>query len=216
MGRTGVMLVLVAASVATLAAFQATLDPASLSDAIVLGKSTSDSARANFNAPYHINVGAAPVDAIDVVTPFRRIVLDAESRSREGNRVSYGQRVALATLGDDPSRVDIVVDLTFSPLNSYVGVPDFAVTLVPQSGDLIQPRTIAKLSRSGPKLGASTLAYPYTTGTSQVPGKMPMTGGMLIATFDGKALDARGVYVVMVTGREGEPAKARVDFSKLR
>ena len=210
------MLVLLAASAATLAAFQPTLDPASLSDAILLGQTTSDSARANFHAPYHINVGAPPVDDIEVVTPFRRIVLDAESQARAGNRGSYGQRVALATLGDDPSRVDIVVELTFSPLNNYVGVPDFAVTLVPQSGDPIQSRTIQRLSRFGPKLGGSTLAYPYATGTPQVRGKEPLAGGMLVATFDGKALDANGVYVVMVTGRQGEPARARVDFSKLR
>jgi len=216
MGRTGVMLVLLAASAATLAAFQPILDPASLSDAILLGQTTSDSTRAKFHAPYHINVGAPPVDDIEVVTPFRRIVLDAESQARAGNRGSYGQRVALATLGDDPSRVDIVVELTFNPLNTYIGVPDFAVTLVPQRGGLIQPRTIERLSRFGPKLAGPTLAYPYTTGTPQVRGKTPLLGGMLITTFDGKALDANGVYTLMVTGREGEPAKARVDFGKLR
>src|SRR5205814_8700752 len=115
MERTGVMLVLVAASAATLAAFQPTLDPNLLSDAILLGQSTSDSTRANFHVPYHINVGVAPVDDIEVVTPFRRVVLDAESQARAGNRGSYCQRAALATLGDDPSRVDIVVELTFNP-----------------------------------------------------------------------------------------------------
>ena len=216
MGRTGIMFVLVAAAVATLAAFRPTLDPTSLTDAILLGQTTSDSARASFHAPYHVDVGAAPVDDIEIVTPFRRIVLDAESQARAGNRGSYGQRAALATLGDDPSRVDIVVELTFSPLNNYVGVPDFVVTLVPQSGEPIPSRTIERLSRFGPKLGGSTLAYPYTTGTPQVRGKEPLAGGMIIATFDGKALESNGVYVVMVTGRQGEPAKARVDFSKLR
>jgi hypothetical protein len=60
------------------------------------------------------------------------------------------------------------------------------------------------------------LPYPYTTGTAQTPGKQPLQGGMVIATFDGKSLDAKGAYVVMVTGREGEPAKVRVDFGKLR
>ena len=216
MGRTGVMLVLVAASVATLAAFQPTLDPASLADAIVLGQTTSDSTRANFHAPYRVNVGVAPVDDIEVVTPFRRIVLDAETQARAGNRGSYGQRVALATLGDDPSRVDIVVELTFSPLNNYVGVPGFVVTLVPQNGDPISARTIRSLARFGPKLGGSTLVYPYATGTPQVRGKEPLSGGMVIAKFDGKANEPNGGYVVMVTGRVGEPAKARVDFSKLR
>src|SRR4051794_23362119 len=145
MGRTGVLAVLLAASAATLAAFQSTLDPASLSDAILLGQSTSESARANFNAPYHINVGVSPVDDIEIVTPFRRIVLDAESQARAGNRGSYGQRVALATLGDDPTRVDIVAGLTFNPLNNYVGVPDFAVTLVDQRGALTQSRTVSRL-----------------------------------------------------------------------
>ena len=216
MGRTGVMLAWLAASAATLAAFQPTLDPTSLSDAILTGQSTSDSVRANFHSPYHLNVGVPPVDDIEVVTPFRRVVLDAESQARAGNRARYGQRVAIATLGDDPSRVDIVVELTFNPMNNYVGVPDFAVTLVSATGELIQSRTIDRLSRFGPKVGGALLPYPYTTGTPQVRGKEPLLGGMLIASFDGKALDANGVYVVMVTGREGEPGKARLDFSKLR
>jgi len=214
MGRTGVMLAFVAATTATLAAFEATLDPASLAEAILTGQGTSEATRANFHAPYHFNVGVAPVDDIDVVTPFRRIVLDAESHARAGDR-AYGQRLALATLGDDPSRVDIVAELTFHPLNTYIGMPDFAVTLIPQAGDPIQPRTIGRLARFGPKLGMP-LPYPYTTGTPQTPGKQPLQGGMVVATFDGKALDAKGVYVVMVTGREGDAAKARVDFGKLR
>jgi hypothetical protein len=215
MGRTGLLLVFLAAPNVLVAAFDATLNPASLSDAILTGQTTSDSTRASFHAPYHFNVGVPPIDDIEVVTPFRRIVLDAESHARAGNR-SYGQRLALETLGDDPSRVDIVAELTFHPLNTYLGVPDFVVTLVPQAGDPIKARTIERLSRFGPKVGGAVLPYPYTTGTPQTGGKQPLQGGMIVATFDGKALDAKGVYVVMVTGREGEPGKARVDFSKLR
>src|SRR6186997_2563841 len=101
MARTDVVVVVVlAAFTAAVSAFEPSLDPRSLADAIDLGQSRIDDMRSRFHAAYHIEVMQAPVDYIEVVTPFRRITLDAEAHTRAGDRL-YGQREALATLGDD-------------------------------------------------------------------------------------------------------------------
>src|SRR4029453_2200687 len=124
--RDVVVVAVLAAFTAAVSAFEPSLDPRSLADAIDLGQSRIDDVRSRFHAAYHIEVMQPPVDYIEVVTPFRRIALDAEARTRAGERV-YGQREALATLGDNPARVDVIVELTFHPLNNFVGVPSYTV-----------------------------------------------------------------------------------------
>jgi hypothetical protein len=217
MARTDVVAVTVlAAFTAAVGAFEPALDPRSLADAIELGQSRIDDVRSRFHAAYHIDVMQPPVDYIEVVTPFRRIALDAEARTRAGERL-YGQREALATLGDNPSRLDVVVELTFHPLNNYVGVPAFTVSLVPQGGRPIEPRTISRVPRFGPRVSGTPLPYPYVTNSAAAPqGSQPLLGGSIIATFDGTALDARGTYVVVVRDSAKDVAKATADLARLR
>jgi hypothetical protein len=216
MARTDVVAVaILAALTAAVTAFEPALDPRSLADAIELGQSRIDDVRSRFHAAYHIEVMQPPVDYIEVVTPFRRIALDAEARTRAGERL-YGQREALATLGDNPSRLDIVVELTFHPLNNYVGVPVFTVSLVPQGGRPIEPRTISRVPRFGPRV-SGMLPYPYVTSSAAAPqGSQPLLGGSIIAAFDGTALDARGTYVVVVRDSAKDVAKATADLARLR
>jgi hypothetical protein len=156
-----------------------------------------------------------PVDYIEVVTPFRRIALDAESHTRAGERL-YGQREALATLGDNPSRLDGVVELTFHPLNNYVGVPAFTVSLLPAGGTPIEPRTISRVPRFGPRLSGMPLPYPYVANSSPPQGSQPLLGGSIVAAFDGTTLDARGTHAVLIRDSGKDIAKAPVDFARLR
>jgi hypothetical protein len=204
---------------ASAGAFVTTLDPQTLAEAIAIGQGRINDTRAQFHAAYHIEVGKAPVDYIEVVTPFRRIALDAEARAHSGDRL-YGQRDALATLGDDPGRVDIVVELTFHPLNNFVGVPDYVVNLETTSdAPPPLPRQIARIPRFSARLAGTPLPYPYTVGAPNRNGSQPLLGGTLLATFDGPALDAQGTYWVVVSdsAKDGkELARARVDFGKLR
>src|SRR6185295_2930401 len=137
MERTGIALAALLASHVTVGAFEQALDPPSLAEAIEIGLSRIDDVRSRFHAVYRIDVMQAPVDYVEVVTPFRRVAIDAEAHTRAGERL-YGQREALSTLGDNPSRVDVIAELTFHPLNNYIGVPDFAVTLVAPGGTAIQ------------------------------------------------------------------------------
>lgn len=216
MARTDVVVVaILAALTAAVSAFEPALDPRSLSEAIDLGQSRIDDVRSRFHAAYHIDVMQAPVDYIEVVTPFRRIALDAEARTRAGERL-YGQREALATLADNPSRLDIVVELTFHPLNNYVGVPAFTVALMAPGGKAIEPRTIGRVPRFGPRLSGTPLPYPYVANSAAPQGSQPLLGGSIIAAFDGAALDARGTYLAVIRESGKDVAKATVDLARLR
>jgi hypothetical protein len=216
MVRTDVVVIaVIAACTVAVSAFEPALDPRSLADAIELGLSRIDDVRSRFHAAYHIEVMQAPVDYIEVVTPFRRIALDAEARTRAGERL-YGQREALATLGDNPSRLDVVVELTFHPLNNYVGVPAFTVSLAPQGGRPIEPRTISRVPRFGPRVSGAPLPYPYVANSAAPQASQPLLGGSIVAVFDGTALDARGSYVVVIRDSGKDVAKATADLARLR
>jgi len=216
MARTDVVVVpVLVAMAAAVTAFEPSLDPRSLSDAIDLGQSRIDDVRSRFHAAYHVDVMQPPVDYIEVVTPFRRIALDAEAHTRAGERL-YGQREALATLGDNPSRLDVIVELTFHPLNNYVGVPAFTVVLVPPGSKAIEPRTISRVPRFGPRVSGRPLPYPYMTSSAAPQGSQPLLGGSIIAAFDGTALDARGAYVTVIRDSGKDVAKATVDLARLR
>jgi hypothetical protein len=216
MARTGFFLIALFSAGAGLVAFEPALSLRSLSEAIDIGQSRIDDARTRFHVAFHIGVTQPPVDYIEVVTPFRRVALDAEAHAHAGDRL-YGQREALAMLGDDPSRVDIVVELTFHPLNTFIGVPDYSVSLLPMpNGERLLPRQIRRIPRFGPRLSGMPLAYPYTVGSPAPNGSQPLLGGSIIATFDGQTLDPQGTYWVVVADLNKELARARGDLSRLR
>ena len=61
------------------------------------------------------------------MTPFRRVALLAEERAQAGGRLF--QREAITLLGDRSTLVEILVEMTFHPLNVFVGVPAYDVEL---------------------------------------------------------------------------------------
>ena len=214
MGRTGLVFALVLACATAGTAFDQALDPQSLADAVQIGQTTIEATRTNFHAPYHVDVMQPPVDYVDVVTPFRRVALDADAHKRAGGRL-YGQREALAALGDSPSRVDVVVDFTFNPLNNFVGVPPYTVTLVSAAGVTLEPAAISRAPRFGPRL-SPTLPYPYLTGGAGPQNGDALSGGLVVASFDGRALDPRGTYLISVRESGKEIAKTSVNLGRLR
>ena len=215
MARTGIVLAALLASTSAVAAFEASLDQQSLAEAIALGLSRIDDMRSRFHAAYRLEVMQPPVDYIEVVTPFRRVALDAEAHTRAGERL-YGQREALATLGDTPSRVDLVVELTFHPLNNYAGMPDFDVALVPTGGPALEPRSLKGIPRYGPRVSGTPLPYAYAAGQLAPQASQPLLGGSVVATFYGTALDARGTYGIVIREGGKDVAKASVNFARLR
>jgi hypothetical protein len=106
--------------------------------------------------------------------------------------------------------------MTFHPLNTFVGVPDYAVSLrALVDAPALLPRQISRIPRFGPRLSTAR-PYPYSIGTSAPNGSQPLLGGTIVATFDGLALDAQGTYGVVISDSDKELARARVDFAKLR
>src|SRR5262245_45601594 len=109
-----------------LLAAQLDVDPRTVLDAIAIGQSTFDADRLRFHAPYRIDVRQAPLDSVDVVTPFRRVVIAAELRARAGDR-RFGQREGLAIVDKYPRQVSVHAEFTFHPQNTLVLVPAYAV-----------------------------------------------------------------------------------------
>jgi hypothetical protein len=222
MARTGTFatgLFALVAACSPLLAFEVSLDRRALEEAIGIGQSRINDVRARFHAPYHIVAGRPPVDYIEIVTPFRRVALDTEAHAVAGDRL-YGQRDAFAVLGSDPTRVDVVVELTFHPLNTFIGVPEYEVNLQPSVAlPAIKPLTISRIPRFGPRLAGTPLPYPYAVAPPARNTGQPILGGTLIATFDGRALDPVGRYDVEITEKGQKPnelARVRADFGRLR
>ena len=135
--------------------FERSLDLPLINAATAIGESRVESVRTQYHRPYHLLVARAPIDYIDVVTPFRRIVLIAEDRARIGNR-PLGQRETLAAAGDRVNLVEFVIELTFHPLNAYVSVPLYEVELAaPQPTTPPRPARIlpVQVNRT-PRFGA--------------------------------------------------------------
>jgi hypothetical protein len=220
MARAGLILVALAATAASLQSLEATLDSRALGDAVAIGQSRIDSTRDRLHAAYHIGVNRAPIEYIEIVTPFRRVVLDAETSAREGRRL-YGQREALAALGSNPERVDIVVEMTFHPQNTFVGVPGYTVFVQPDGPDdkddpRLRPIEIARIPRFGPRMEQTYLTYPYTAGGILPNLSQPLLGGRLVAVFDGRTLMAHPRSKVIVLDGNQELAVAGLDVGTMR
>ena len=214
MSVVGRVVPLVVATVVSVAAFDRAPDPRTIEQALSIGLSRIDADRAGFHRPYRLEVNRSPVDWVDIVTPFRRIVLEAEARTRNGARL-YGQREAVETLAAAPDRVDAIVELTFHPLNTFIGVPGYDVRLV-TGRDVIAARETERIPRFGPRLGVSPLPYPWI-GSARVPrGGEPLLGGVIVAQFDGRLLAPDGGYDVVIEESGKELARARVELGRLR
>ena len=109
------------------AGFEQALDRRLFGEAIAVGQSWIEAVRTRLHQPYRIQVSRPPIDYLDIVTPFRRVALLAEERAQAGGRLF--QRDAIALLGDRSTLVEILVEMTFHPLNVFVGVPAYNVEL---------------------------------------------------------------------------------------
>lgn len=197
-------------------AFERSLDLPLINAATAIGESRIESVRTQFHRSYHVPVARAPIDYIEVVTPFRRIVRIAEGRSRAGAR-PLGQRETLDAAGDRIGLVEFVVELTFHPLNAYVGVPLYEVELV--SPTIAPARLLPVQINRTPRFGARVDGTPPLSPNIplNVPGTSePMLGGTIVAGFDALGLDPLGIYDVVVKEQDKELTRVRVNLGNLR
>jgi hypothetical protein len=194
---------------------QSMLDARSLEEAIAIGQTRIDADRARFHRPYRIPVGTAPVDMVHVVTPFRRVEIASEERARAASN-GLPQREALQVLANAPDQLDLYIELTFHPLNTYIGVPTYEVVLVPRgTTGRVEPRTVERFPRYGARLENALLPVIGSTPTVGR-GAQPLLGGTILLTFDIRRLDANGAYDVVLSEAGKEMARARVDLSMVR
>jgi hypothetical protein len=195
--------------------FDPSLDPRDVSDAIVIGQSRVDSDRARFHQPYRLLVNRAPIDYVDVVTPFRRVVLATEERRRNGER-PLAQRDGLALAAASGGRLQLYVEMTFHPLNTFVGVPPYVVALVPagSTSQSIVPLELERIPRHGPRVDGLP---PGAAAPSAPSGRQePVLGGTVIASFDGSTLNPNGVYDVVVSESGKEGVRVRLNLGTIR
>jgi len=195
-------------------AAQRTLAPADIDDAIRIGQTRIAADRTRFNAPYRIRSSQAPVDYVDVITPFRRVVLAADERTRLGDR-SFGQRQAFELLNAASGRFDFVVEMTFHPLNTYVTIPAFDVAVI-RDRVRLKPADLSRRPRFGARVEDVVPTLPTPGGLIRNPTSEPLLGGTVIAQFEGAALEPDGVMEVVVSEGVTELARVKVDLGRLR
>ena len=197
-------------------AYDVSLDRRAIEEALAIGGSHIESVRVRFHQAYRIPVGRAPVDYIEVITPFRRVEVEAETRARSGSR-TFSQREALDLLAAAPDELEFYVELTFHPQNTYIGVPQYDVWLSPAGSTAsppMQPRGIERFPRYGARIAGLPLPFPAAPAVPRQ--SEPVLGGTLAARFDARLLDRAGVYEVIVSEAGKEIARARSDLRALR
>ena len=207
--RTVPFLLLVALSAAP-SAYSTHLDQRAIDEAVSIGQAYSDAVRDRFHLSYRVHVARAPVDHIDIITPFHRLVLAAEERARIGDRF-FGQRDAMAVLARHGEGIELAVELTLHPLNTYVGLPDYDVFLETFDARVIRPRSLQQVPRFTPRLTGAPVP-----GGGRIAGGQPLLGGTVIARFDRADLDPQGAYDVVIHEAGKELARRRIELAALR
>ena len=167
------------------------LDAQAVTQAVSLGQTAFLADLTRFHRPYRVQVARPPVDHLEVVTPYRRIVLVAQARAAAGDR-RFGQRDALEIEAAAPRQIDLFAELTFHPLNTFVLVPVYRIRVRLPSGGWLDPRNVNGMPRYGPRVDGGLVPYtPTPLPGGALPGRaQPMLGATIVASFDGEALAA--------------------------
>lgn len=196
--------------------YEAVLDSRTLDEAIAIGQSRVESVRARFQQAYRTQVNQPPVDYIEIITPFRRVELASEEARTSVRR--FGQREARTLLAAARGDVELVVEFTFHPHNTYLGVPSYDVALeaVAAATPPVRPRSVDRSPRHGARVQGLPSPYPAPPVPGVPLGSGPLLGGTVTAAFDGGLLDPEGTYDVVVSDAGRLVARARVSFARLR
>ena len=90
----------------------------------------SQAERARFHSRYVFPANDATVTQVEVISEFRRFVITAEDRLQHGDWMfAQGTRAAERALASRRGQLTIVARLRFNPLNTYISVPAFEISL---------------------------------------------------------------------------------------
>ena len=194
-------------------AVQLTLDRRSVEEAIYIGQSRIESDRTRFHVPYRVRVVQPPIDWIDVITPFHRVELAAEANARRGGRM-FSQQEAIEVMKDAVNQIDLLIEMSFHPLNTFVAVPLYQVQIVLPGGRRVEPKRVERYPRLGPRADSAGPTLPGSApqfGTGQ-----PVVGGTILAPLDGSAFDPNQRIDVVVLDGKTELAKVTIDLARMR
>jgi len=178
-------------------AIQRDLGTQELQRAIKIG-SGSDADRARFHAAYIFPLRSADpaIERLEVLTEFRRVVIEAEDRLRKGDHM-FGAGQASNAIRPWHDKVTLVLRLKFHPQNVLVTVPSYELAI----GD------------RGPAPLDVRRTPVYATGTTQKPGSS-MYGATVEADFDVAAVGQTSRTVrVLLEGKE--LARATINFAQI-
>jgi hypothetical protein len=197
-------------------AFEPVLGRRAIEEAIEIGHSRIEQLRARFHAPYRTLVDRAPVDYIETVTPFRKVVLAAEMRARSGQR-SLSQLEAQQLLATDPEEVGFHIELTFHPHNTFIGVPAYEVVVTDDRGAPVPVRSLERVPRFGPRLDPYPFPQlPSPGGVAPPKSSQPLSGGTIIVRVSGATLGNAQCVLTIITDAGFTLAQARIDLSRFR
>jgi len=167
------------------------LDAQAITQALSVGQTAIAADLIRFHQPYRVDVQRQPMDYLEIVTPFRRIVLAAQARAGAGDR-RFGQRDAIEIEAAAPGQIDLYAELTFHPLNTFVLVPAYRMRVRLPSGGWLEPRNLNGMPRYGARVDGGLVPYtPTPLPGGALPGRaQPMLGATIVGSFDGEALAA--------------------------
>jgi hypothetical protein len=195
-------------------AVQLPLDRRALEEAIYIGQSRIESERTRFHTPYRVRVSQPPIDWVDVITPFHRVELAAEANARAGNRM-MSQREALSAIGDAPKQIDLLIEMSFHPQNTFIAVPLYEVELL-VAGNRVGPQRVDRYPRSGPRSDSPGPSIPNPSTSSVFNAGAPVTGGTIVAIVDGATLTSTQRIDLIVRDGKNQLARVPIDLGPMR
>ena len=166
----------------------------------------SDRDRASFHARYLTVVKDSPVEQIEIISEFRRLVLTAEEHLRRGDWLfTRSPQSAIEAVRPQQGNASIVAQVRFHPLNAYVTAPSIEIRINSRDGS---PGPEALDSHS------TTLYVQGPSRTSKTNTGIPISGEIVEARFEPSAL-ARETLAVVVLLDGKELARALIDFSRI-
>ena len=99
------------------------------------------------------------IDWIDVITPFHRVELAAEMNARSGRRM-FSQQDASDVLKGAANQIDLLIEMSLHPLNTFVAVPPYQVQLMLSGGRRVEPQRVERFPRFGPRPESAGPALP--------------------------------------------------------
>jgi len=180
------MLAVIAFGTVSSAAIDLDITPDEVDRAIAIGRRGEPGFHADYVRTIDATVDTITVERVEIVTPYRRIVLHAEARRRVGD-VVVGRADVEPLLREWRNRVSVVTTARIHPQNLLASVPPIEAKVHdPILGRAIEPldvvrKPITRIGTNRPLLG-STIETIFDAGL------LASVNGTIAVTLGGKEL----------------------------